>query len=71
MLGWLAVRVPVKILYLLMRWLFGLVALVFRGDHAKDAELVGAENCVISRDLRIFMDQAAEPVPAQDPGICS
>jgi hypothetical protein len=25
--------------YLLMRWLFGLVALVFRGDRAKDAEL--------------------------------
>jgi len=28
-----------KIVYLLMRWSFGLIALVFRGDHAKDAEL--------------------------------
>jgi hypothetical protein len=29
-----------KIVYLLMRWSFGLSALVFRGDHAKDAGLV-------------------------------
>src|ERR1019366_7776275 len=35
---WLAGRVPLKIAYLLMRWLFGLVVLVFRGDRAKDAE---------------------------------
>jgi hypothetical protein len=26
-----------KIVYLLMRWSFGLSALVFRRDHAKDA----------------------------------
>jgi hypothetical protein len=32
--------VALKISYLLMRWLFGLVALVFRGDRAKDAELL-------------------------------
>ena len=31
---------PLKIAYLLMRWLFELVALVFRGDQAKDAELL-------------------------------
>jgi hypothetical protein len=37
----LASRVPLKIAYLLMRWLFGLVVLVFRGDQAKDAELLG------------------------------
>ena len=29
-----------KLVYLLMRWSFGLIALVFRGDHAKDAELL-------------------------------
>ena len=29
-----------KIAYLLMRWLFGLTFLVFRGDRAKDAELL-------------------------------
>jgi hypothetical protein len=29
-----------KIVYLLMRWLFGLTVLVFRGDEAKDAELL-------------------------------
>jgi len=32
--------VPLKIAYLLMRWLSGLVALVFREDRAKDAELL-------------------------------
>jgi hypothetical protein len=32
--------VPLKIAYLLMRWLFGLVVLVFRGDQAKHAELL-------------------------------
>jgi hypothetical protein len=32
--------VPLKIAYLLMRWLLGLVALVSRGDRAKDAELL-------------------------------
>jgi hypothetical protein len=31
---------PLKIVCLLMRWLFSLVALVFRGDRAKDAELL-------------------------------
>ena len=29
-----------KIVYLLMRWLFGLTVLVFRGDKANDAELL-------------------------------
>lgn len=29
-----------KLACLLMRWSFGLIALVFRGDHAKDAELL-------------------------------
>ena len=42
---------PLKIAYLLMRWLFGLVALVFRGDQAKDAELLVLrhENAVLRR----------------------
>ena len=50
-LGWLAGQVPLKIAYLLMRWLFGLVALVFRGDRAKDAELLVLrhENAVLRR----------------------
>jgi hypothetical protein len=34
-----------------------------------DAAPVGAEYPVTSRDLGIFVDQAAEPVPTQDPGI--
>jgi putative transposase len=43
--------VPLKIAYLLMRWLFGLVVLVFRGDQAKDAELLVLrhENAVLRR----------------------
>jgi transposase len=51
MLCWLAVRVPLKIAYLLMRWLFGLVALVLRGDRAKDAELLMLrhENALLRR----------------------
>ena len=32
---------------------------------------VGADNLVTSCDLGIFMDQAAEPVPAQNPDICA
>jgi putative transposase len=43
--------VPLKITYLLMRWLFALVALVFRGDQAKEAELLvlRRENAVLRR----------------------
>src|ERR1017187_2072315 len=50
-LWWLAGRVLLKISYLLMRWLFGLVVLVFRGDEAKDAELLVLrhENAVLRR----------------------
>ena len=42
----------VKIVYLLMRWSFGLIALVFRGDHAKDAELLVLrhQNAVLRRN---------------------
>jgi len=42
---------PLKIVYLLMRWLFSLVALVFRGDRTKDAELLVLrhENVVLRR----------------------
>jgi transposase InsO family protein len=41
-----------KIVYLLMRWSFALVALVSRGDHAKDAELLVLrhENAVLRRN---------------------
>jgi hypothetical protein len=43
--------VSLKIAYMLMRWLFGLVALVFHGDRAKDAELLMLrhENAVLRR----------------------
>ncbi|MGI8450953.1 MAG: integrase core domain-containing protein [Streptosporangiaceae bacterium] len=48
MAGWLLL----KIVYLLMRWSFGLIALAFRGDHAKDAELLVLrhENAVLRRN---------------------
>jgi transposase len=44
--------VPLKIVYLLMRWLFGLVVLLSRGDHVKDAELLVLrhENAVLRRN---------------------
>ncbi len=43
---------PLKIAYLLMRWLFGLVALMLDGDQAKDAELLMLrhENAVLRRN---------------------
>ena len=34
--------------------------------HFPEQHPVGAENSVTSCDLRIFMDQPAEPVPAQN-----
>jgi hypothetical protein len=47
----LADRVLMKIFYLLLRWLFSLAVLAFRGDQAKDAELVvlRRENAVLRR----------------------
>lgn len=58
-----------KIFYVLVRRLLTLAVLMFRCDSAKDAELLvlGAENCVTSCDLGIFVNQAAEPVPPQNP----
>lgn len=49
---WLAGRVLLKVACLLMRWSFGLVALMFRGDHARDAELLVLrhENGVLRRN---------------------
>jgi putative transposase len=43
--------VLLKTVYLLMRWLFGLAVLVFRGDEARDAELLVLrhENAVLRR----------------------
>jgi hypothetical protein len=41
--------VPLKIAYLLMRWLCGLVVPMLRGDRAKNAELLALryENAVL------------------------
>ena len=50
-----------KIACLLMRWLFGLTVLVFRGDRAKDAELLALrhENAVLRRNAgRVQYDPA-------------
>ena len=43
--------VLLKIACLLMRWSFGLIALIFRGDQARDAELLVLrhENAVLRR----------------------
>src|SRR5260370_10540410 len=61
---WLAVRVALKISYLLMRWLFGLVALAFRGDRAKDAELLVLrhENTVLRRNAGRIRYEPADRV---------
>jgi hypothetical protein len=50
-----------KIVCLLMRWLFSLAVLVFRGDRAKDAELLllRHENAVLRRNAdRVRYDPA-------------
>jgi hypothetical protein len=51
--GWLAGRVLLKIVYLLVRRVLGLAVLVFRGDLAKDAELLVLrhENAVLRRHV--------------------
>jgi putative transposase len=48
----LADEVLLKIVCLLMRWLFGLTVLVFRGDRANNAELLVLrhENAVLRRN---------------------
>ena len=50
-LSWLAGRVPLKIVYLLVRRVLGLAVLVFRTNLAKDAELLVLrhENAVLRR----------------------
>jgi hypothetical protein len=50
-----------KIVYLLMRWLFGLVVLVYREDGAKDAGLLALrhENTVLRRNAGRVRDGAA------------
>src|ERR1039457_7152802 len=59
---WLAGRVALKIGYLLLRWLFGLVVLVSRGDRAKDAELLVLrhENAVLRRNAGWVRYDAAD-----------
>jgi putative transposase len=50
---WLACRVQLKIVYVIVRRLLSLVVLVFRGDRAKDAELLVLrhENAVLRRHV--------------------
>ena len=57
----MAGRVLLKIAYLLMRWTFGLAVLMFRGDQAKNAELLVLrhENAALRRNAgRIRYDRA-------------
>jgi hypothetical protein len=57
----LAGRVLTKIVYLFMRWLFGLAVLVVRSDRAKDAELLVLrhENAVLRRNAGRIRDDPA------------
>jgi hypothetical protein len=59
----LADRVLRKMACLLMRWLFGLAVVVFRGDRAKDAELLvlRQENAVLRRNARRARARAEHP----------
>jgi hypothetical protein len=41
------------------------------GSHIDGLGGVGAEYCVTSCDLGVFVDQAAEPVLPQNPGTCA
>jgi putative transposase len=74
--------VLLKIVCLLMRWLFGLTVLVFRGDRAKNAELLALrhENAVLRRNAGRVRYEPADrvwfsaltrfiPVPCQNPHI--
>jgi len=59
--GWLADRVLLKIVCLLMRWLFNLAILVIRGGGVKNAELLALrhENAVLRRNAgRVRYDPA-------------
>ena len=51
-----------KIVYVLMRWLLGLVVLLSRGDRAKDAELLVLrhENAVLLRTAGRVRYEAAD-----------
>jgi putative transposase len=62
----LAGRVLLKIVYLLMRWLFGLTVLVFRGDEAKDAELLVLrhENAVLRRHANTTLPASPQETSA-------
>jgi putative transposase len=53
-----------KIVCLLMRWLFGLTVLVFRGDPAKNAELLVLrhENAVLRRNTGRVQYEPADRV---------
>lgn len=52
-----------KIVYLLMRWSFGLIALLSRVDHAKDAELLVLrhENAGAAPECRAGAGRASRP----------
>jgi hypothetical protein len=60
--GWLACRVLLKIVYLLTCRVLGLAVLVFRGDLAKDAELLVLrhENAVLRRHTGRVRYEAAD-----------
>ena len=53
---------PLKIAYLLVRWLYGLVVLMLRGDRAKNAELLVLrhENAVLRLEARRVRDEPAD-----------
>ena len=58
---------PLKIVYLLVRRVLGLVVLVFRADLAKDAELlvVRHENAVLRRHAIRIRYEPADRVPLE------
>ena len=63
MVGWPG---ALKISYLLMRWLFGLVVLVCRGDGSKEAELL-----VVRHEIAVLRRRADRPAAKPPIGLGS